>query len=143
MKPLLSPIKSAYKLSEKPKGIRFAIDKSVKIQDYRKYFYRRRDLCKGDRYCEFLWPLWIFEKRQNQRYIQESLEAFWYLYEKNRGEKHEKHYSSTLALLWNAIDKIPECTIAKEFFGNKQNEFSDEIDYIILLKDYDIYPSSQ
>jgi len=109
------PIKRAYLLSEKPKGIRVAIDKeSVNIEDYRKYFYKRYDLCKGDRYCEFLWPLWIFEE-QKKRYIQESLEAFWDLYEKNRGKKHEKHYSSTLALLWKSIDKIPKCLVSCQF----------------------------
>ena len=133
------PVKSAYLLSEKPKGVRVAIDKSVEIQDYKKYFYIRRDLCKGNEYCDFLWPLLIFEQR-GQNYIKESLNAFWDLYEKNRGE-HELHYESTLALLWKAIDKTPEYMIAQEFFKIKKKEFINEIKYISLLKDYDIYPS--
>jgi len=129
------PVDYAYQLSEKLKGIRVAIHDSVNVRtnDYKNYFSEvtySKD--KKDYSCyEFLWPLCIFE-RKDQGYIQKSLDTFWYLYEKNRGE-HETHYSSTLALLWKSIDKIPGCTAAEEFFGTKD---SDQVNKINNLKNY-------
>lgn len=112
------PVNDAYQLSEKLKGIRVAIHDSVNVEtkNYGKYFAIVTD-SDGNSCREFLWPLYIFE-RKDQGYIQKSLEAFWYLYGKNRG-KHEIHYLSTLALLWKSIDEIPGCTIAEEFFETK------------------------
>jgi hypothetical protein len=129
------PVDYAYKLSEKLKGIRVAIHDSVDVRtdDYKKYFSEvtySKD--KKDYSCyEFLWPLYIFERR-DQEYIQKSLEAFWYLYGKNRG-KHEIHYLSTLALLWKSIDEIPGCMIAEEFFETKD---LNQVNRIRSLKDY-------
>ena len=123
------PVKDAYLLSEKPKGVRVAIDESVEKdikKHYAKYFSRYN--VKG-KYYEFLWPLWIFEEKiekKEEKYIRESLEAFWYLYEKNRGD-HEDHYLSTLKLLWDSINKLPECMVAEEFFENKPKEIKDKI----------------
>lgn len=124
------PVREAYKLSEKLKGIRVAIHDSVNVKttDYKKYFSEVTD-SNGKSCHEFLWPLYIFERKE-QGDIQKYLEVFWDLYEKNRG-KHEIHYLSTLALLWKSIDKIPGCTVAEEFFETKE---SNEVNKIRDLK---------
>lgn len=142
------PLVNAYILSEKSKGLRVAVDgavgenNNVKIQMLKndKYFSKQRD-SKGNYYYEFLWPLCIF-KRRDSKYILDSLEAFWYLLEVNRGE-HENQYLSTLALFWKSIEHSTEkeehVVVAKDFFDSKLNKYPDEIDYIKVLKKYDFF----
>ena len=136
------PLVKAYKLSEKSKGLRVAVDDDVKIRMLKngKYFSKQRDL-KGNYYYEFLWPLCIF-KRRDSKYIIDTLEAFWYLLEVNRGE-HEIQYLSTLALFWKSIEHSPEneghAVAAKDFFDSKLEKYPDEIDYIKVLKKYDFF----
>lgn len=129
------PIGEAYVLSEKSKGMRVAVDhKIVPMPNYEKYFPKQRDF-EGKCYCEFLWPLCIFNT-SDSKYILESLKAFWYLLEKNRGA-HEIQYLSTLALFWKSIELTSKHMLAKEFFESKLNKYPDEINYISLLKKYD------
>jgi len=139
------PLVKAYKLSEKSKGLRVAVDdehNDVKIQMHKneKYFSKQRDL-KGKYYYEFLWPSCIF-KRRDSKYILDTLESFWYLLEENRGE-HENQYLSTLALFWKSIEHSTEneehVVVAKDFFDSKLDKYPDEIDYIKVLKKYDFF----
>lgn len=130
------PIGEAYVLSEKSKGMRVAVHRKVPMDKYKKYFSKQRDF-QGNSYYEILWPLCIFNKK-NSEYILESLKAFWYLLEKNRGE-HEIQYLSTLALFWKSIELTSECIIAKSFFDSKLDKYPDEVDYIRVLKKYDFF----
>jgi hypothetical protein len=136
------PVLTAYRLSDKPTGFRVIFednDHSVKkdnnYANYAKYFSELRD----PKCYEFLWPLRIFEekiKKKEEEYIQESLEAFWYLYEENRNNEHKKHYTSTLALLWKSIDNFSGCRVAEEFFEAKPSDDRKEIkDYKDQISD--------
>jgi hypothetical protein len=135
------PLVNAYILSEKSKGLRVAVDdedNDVKIRmlKNKKYFSKQRDL-NGNYYYEFLWPLCIF-KRRDSKYILDTLEAFWHLLERNRGD-HEIQYLSTLALFWKSVDLTSQQNVAKFFFESKLDEYPDEIDYIRVLKKYDFF----
>jgi hypothetical protein len=129
------PIGKAYVLSEKSKGMRVAVDFEP-MDEYEKYFSKQCDF-QGVYYYELLWPLCIFNKKSAE-YILDSLNAFWHLFEINRGD-HEIQYLSTLALFWKSVELTSHPSIAEDFFGGKLDEYPDEIDYIGVLKKYDFF----
>jgi len=130
------PIGKAYALSEKSKGMRVVVDCNVPIDKYKKYFSKQRDH-QGNYYYEILWPLCIFNMKDSD-YIFDSLKAFWHLFEENRGD-HEVQYLSTLALFWKSVDLTSLTNTAEDFFGSKLDKYTDEIDYIRVLKKYDFF----